>query len=128
MSEAEAERDAINENAVMQALQDYMQRGRGLSRLTDAALSDAWVAQMNLWGDQAASYSEPMRLDCTAEFGLRKIDPPFDRVGAALTKIQARMLASVRAIRQDPWKTAIMENGLANQFQELQQDAKKPKN
>jgi hypothetical protein len=69
-----------------------------------------------------------MRLDCTAEMGLRNIDPPFDRVGDALAKLSARSLASMSAIRNDPRQTAIMENGLVNQFQALRQDSKKPKN
>jgi hypothetical protein len=128
MSEPEAEREAINENSVMESLHDYMQRGRGLSHLTDTDLADAWVAQMNLWGDQAPNYSERERLDCTAEMSLRKIDQPFDRARDAWTKIHARMLASLTAMREDPRKAAILENLLANQFQELQQDAKKPKN
>ena len=128
MSEPEAERDAINENSEMESLQDYLQRGRALSRLTDIELADTWVAQTQLWADQAANYSERTRLDCTAEFALRKIDPPFNRAGDALAKIQARLFASMKAIRENPQNTAIMESWLANQFQELQQDAKKPKN
>jgi hypothetical protein len=128
VSEPEAEMDAIIENSIMESLRDYVQRGRGLSHLTDTDLADAWVAQMNLWGDQAANYSERACMDCAAEMSLRKIDPPFDRAGDAFAKIRARSLASMRAIRKNPRKTAIMENGLANQFQELRQCSKKPKN
>jgi len=128
VSEPEAEVDAIIQNSIMESLQDYVQRGRGLSHLTDVELADAWIVQTDYWADQAPDYSERMRLDCTAEMGLRNIDPPFARVGDALARISARSLASMSAIRNDPWQTAIMENGLANQFQELRQDSKKPKN
>jgi hypothetical protein len=82
MPESEDWADALIENKRLEQLQDYLVRGRPLSKAPTDDLFARWIAWLNAWADghrpQFRDYE-----DIEAELKLRSIKPPRERMPAA---------------------------------------------
>ncbi|MEE7451531.1 hypothetical protein MRF4_29260 [Methylobacterium radiotolerans] len=74
-------------------LQSYLERGRKLEGLSEELLQARWIEAARMWGQ--APFDPATAMDeITAEYTLRKVEPPYDLVKddieKAITAITAR--------------------------------------
>ncbi|WP_114947355.1 hypothetical protein [Microvirga calopogonii] len=96
----------------MQAVQDYVSRGRRLEHSPEEALAAAWIVLMRAWAKAPGMGHEPRRIDIEAEYSLRGLKPPYELVGAemeAITRATAGALEDLDKINRDRLNSEILD-------------------
>ncbi|GAB5426967.1 MAG: hypothetical protein Devi2KO_04260 [Devosia indica] len=86
-------------NSQMSRAEDYVKRGRQHGSLSIADLQELFVVTFRDW---SSDFKDQVRRrandDVEAEFTLRGVQPPFDRVGPEMEKLQE----AIKEVTQDP--------------------------
>jgi len=64
----------------MQAVQDYVSRGRRLEHTPEEALAGEWIHLIRAWAKAPEMGHDPRRVDIEAEYSLRGLKPPHELV------------------------------------------------
>jgi hypothetical protein len=80
----------------MRAVQDYVSRGRRLEHSPEEALTGAWIALMRAWAKAPDMGHEPRRVDIEAEYSLRGLKPPNERVRAEMEAITRAAAGAIK--------------------------------
>jgi hypothetical protein len=82
----------------MQAVRDYVSRGRSLERVPTDQLNSEWAGLMRDWAANPRQPINPRRTDIEAELTLRGLEPPYklakddiDALGKAAADVAERM-------------------------------------
>jgi hypothetical protein len=116
MDDAETQKAAAHfamADAAAKGLEDYLRRGRQHESLEQGSLVEMFVASLK---DMAAHPGDRARSgrfsDLEAEFGLRGIEPPYDRADGAidtLAAFAADLLGSLSSERKEAINEAMLE-------------------
>jgi hypothetical protein len=124
MSESEDWADALLENKRLEQLQDYVARGRALSKASTEDLFARWIAWLNAWADghrpQFRDYE-----DIEAELKLRNVKPPRERMpAAAAEKFKETARRAEQFFRDNPEEMRDFGQDLLAQIEELRHPPK----
>lgn len=71
-------------DAQLRVIQDYVSRGRHLNHTPEETLAGDWVELMRAWAAAPEKGQDPRRRDIEAEYSLRGMQPPYERVKAEM--------------------------------------------
>ena len=83
-------------NAQMQLVQDYVNRGRHFEHRPQEVLAEDWVSLMRAWAAAPEKGQDPRRRDIEAEYSLRAVQPPYERVKAEMKTLARGAAALIR--------------------------------
>jgi hypothetical protein len=102
-------------NQGLEEAEDYVKRGRSLSKVDAGELKDRWVYAIRRMAAAAQSgQREPRvnrrhRADLEAELLIRKVDLPYDAVKKELEGLMSAAEAVVKALRREPLRLSQVE-------------------
>jgi hypothetical protein len=97
----------------MQAVQDYVSRGRRLEHSPEEALAGAWIHLIRAWAKAPGMGHDPRRVDIEAEYSLRGLKPPYELVRAemeAITRATASAIEDMDEIDRDRINSEILNH------------------
>ena len=101
----------------MEKTRAYLEGGRKFESLTLDQLGDKWTTAFKAWCSSGYTMDPKESDDAAAEFGLRKIEPPYERVAIEFAEMQEK-------IRRDSPNNP----GVLAKIEELLESLKKPGN
>jgi hypothetical protein len=105
-------------NKDFEQAEDYIGRGRHLSKIETRKLKDRWIqAFRKMVAARESREPEPStnrrnRIDIEAELLIRKVDPPYAAVKKELDAFSAGVQAAVDELRRDPARLSQIESEL----------------
>jgi hypothetical protein len=93
--------DAYLQNRQMSELENYLRRGQALKDTSDEELKQRWIKAMRNWASAASAgftISDQERADAQAEFGLRKLELPFEEIAEDWETLRE----TIRRVRKNP--------------------------
>jgi hypothetical protein len=122
--------EAWLENQAMERLEAYLQTGRRFRDVPLDALSARWVQVIQSWAsDPHSKFDHREHEEIEAEMRLRRSEPPFAEVRAALDRIKQASRERIDELRQDdPVRFAQWEDEIEGSVEEFAADAKRTKN
>jgi hypothetical protein len=95
----------------MRSVQDYMSRGRHFEHTPQVILAEDWVSLMRAWA-AAPEEGQDSRRDIEAEYSLRCVQPPYERVKAemeALARAAAALIQQIDAVAGEEIDSMILD-------------------
>ena len=93
-------------------LQDYVNRGRLLENIPEETLAEDWVSLMRAWAAAPEEGQDSRRRDIEAEYSLRCVQPPYERVKAemeALARAAAALIQQMDAVAGEEIDSMILD-------------------
>ncbi len=85
----------------LRVMQEYVSRGRHLNHTLEETLARDWIDLMRAWATAPEKGQDPRRRDIEAEYSLRCVQPPYERVKAemeALARAAAALIQRMDAV------------------------------
>ena len=124
MSENEDWADALLENKRLEQIQDYLARGRALSKASTEELFARWIAWLDAWADgQRLRFRD--HEDIEAEMKLRNVKLPRERMpAAAAEKFKGTAQRAEQFFRNNPEEMREFGHDLWAQIEQLRHPPK----
>src|SRR2546423_534127 len=96
------------QNSTLEQAENYIKRGRSLSKVDAGELKDRWVHAFRRMVAAAQSRQRESNLnrrdrtDIEAELLIRNVDPPYDAVRKAMKALSSAVEAVIKDLRRDP--------------------------
>jgi hypothetical protein len=103
-------------NAQMRLIQDYVNRGRPYEHTPEETLANEWVDLMRAWAAAPEKGQDPKRRDIEAEYSLRGVQPPHERVRAEMAALARGAAALIQ--QMDAVAGAEIDSMILNQSSE----------
>jgi hypothetical protein len=79
------------QHELLDETRSYLERGRALRSVADAAAIDAWVATFEHWFEKRTAETTRNMDDAAAELRLRNLDLPYERVKSKIDTLSAEI-------------------------------------
>ena len=99
-------------SAHMRSVQDYMSRGRHFEHTPQEILAEDWVSLMRAWAAAPEEGQDSRRRDIEAEYSLRCVQPPYERVKAemeALARAATALIQQIDAVAGEEIDSMILD-------------------
>jgi hypothetical protein len=96
----------------MRSVQDYMSRGRHFEYTPQQILAEDWVSLMRAWAAAPEEGQDSRQRDIEAEYSLRCVQPPYERVRAemeALARAAAALIQRMDAVAGEEIDSIILD-------------------
>jgi hypothetical protein len=106
------------QNSILEQAENYIKRGRSLSKVDAGELKDRWVHAFRRMVAAAQSRQPESNLnrrdrtDIEAELLIRNVDPPYDAVRKEMKALSSAAEAAIKDLRRAPSRVLEVESGL----------------
>jgi hypothetical protein len=110
--------DSYLRNKALEDAEDYIKRGRHLSKLDTRKLKDRWIeAFLRTVAALQSREPEPStnrqnRIDIESELLIRKVDPPYAAVKKEMAAFSAAAQTAINELQRDPLRLSQIESEL----------------
>jgi hypothetical protein len=118
-------------NQGLEDTENYIRRGRSLSKVDAGELKDRWVHAFRRMVAAAQSHQRESKLnrrdraDIEAELLIRNVDLPYDTVRKEMKALSSAAEAAVKALRQEPLRLSQVEAELQADLSALKEKGKR---